>query len=103
MTKMLNMDEIQSEAKKVLKLNGNEHQLKEMSVSEFIKLTLEAEKDDGKEMLLSAQVKKLVELAGNAFPTIPVAELKALSLDQLNTIISFARGGLEDEEEKEKK
>ncbi|NQZ53217.1 MAG: hypothetical protein HRT93_03075 [Piscirickettsiaceae bacterium] len=91
MAKMLNMDEIQEEQKKVLKLGGSEYPMKELSVSEFIKLTQKAEKDEGKDMTLSEQVKELIQMVKDAFPTLEDKKLKALSLQQLNTIIGFAR------------
>lgn len=95
MAKMLNLDEIQTE-EKVLKLKGQEHTMKEMSVEDFIELTKETEKyESGVEtMSMSEQMEKLVDMVLKAFPTCPRQDLMEQKLDMLTVIMKFVRSDM---------
>lgn len=91
MSKMLNLDELANE-ERVLKLNGSEHVLRDVSVGDFIEITRMTEglKDD---LPISDQLEMMVSIIKRRFPTVDEEELAALNMRQLNAILEFARQG----------
>jgi len=88
-TRFLNLDELKAPEEVVVKLNGQEHQLKEMSVADFIWAQknlkkLEEVEDEGQQILT------LIEVLHRMFPTIPKNELENLGLAKLNALADFA-------------
>ena len=93
MTKMLDLDSLVSE-QRVLRLNGRDHEMVEMSVEEFINLMRETDKLDAKTSFAD-QLEMMVDLVSRRFPSIPKEELRALGLTKLNAILEFARASAE--------
>lgn len=92
--KFLNLDELTT-PKKVLTLNGKTHEMKEVSVGEFIEVVKEAEKLEQQKLTISDQVQITVDSIQRAFPTIEREELEALKFDQLTAVFKFIQDELE--------
>ena len=91
MTKLLNVDILSSEVR-TLVLGGEEHDVIEMSVENFLETTKAAEVLQASDAPLSEQVEKAVELILRSVPTAPRALLLKTPLRHLQTIVAFARG-----------
>ncbi len=90
-TKLLNLDTLSdSNEELVVVLNGNEHKLKEMSVSDFIwaqaNIKTASEKQEESEV-----VEALVTMLTRQFPTMTRAELMELSFSKLNQLTAFVQ------------
>ena len=99
MPKYLNLDSLAPE-KKVITIKGNDHEMHQVSVKEFIEITKAAdESGEGKiqDKPIYEQVQTLVDQILKAFPTCPEEDLVSLSVDQLTTILKFTAGALEEE------
>ena len=103
MAKVLNLDELAQE-ERVLTIKGQDYPMKEMSVSEFIvatreaeKAQKEAEKEGATELELSEVMERLVDMMSDSFPTCPKEELSALKMAHLNAILEFMKGDVEKE------
>ena len=102
--RMLNLDEVAAKSQRVLKIKGEEYEMKVMTVNEFITFTKEAEEKDAlrkesedkdKPIALSEQIEMLVKMIGNSFPTMPEKVLDDLSMEQLNVIFEFISDNVE--------
>lgn len=103
MSKVLNLDELAQE-ERVLTLKGTSYAMKEMSVQEFISATRDAEKEQAKataegatELELSEVMEKLVDMISDSFPTCPKDELNSLKMHQINAILEFMKGDVEEQ------
>ena len=99
MPKYLNLDSLAPE-KKVITIKGNDHEMHQVSVKEFIEITkTAAESGEGKvqDRPVYEQVQMLVDQILKAFPTCPEDDLMSLNIDQLTTILKFTAGALEEE------
>lgn len=88
MTKLLNLDELPVSVERTIVLNGKRHEMKPMSVGEFIaqqKLAkeLEGNTDAAKEF------EAVIGMVNKSFPTMKREELEALSFDKLRAIFDF--------------
>jgi hypothetical protein len=97
MPKYLNIDELAPE-KKVLTIKGNNYEMHQVTVAEFVELMRQnVDAPNLEELPIGERIMKLVEQILKAFPTVPEHELTALSIDQLTAIIKFVMGTLEEE------
>lgn len=88
MTKVLNLDEFQTEKKLVLK--GKEHAVRSMTVEEFIAgddWDERFKKADGK-----GQVEMLIDMLLRYIPTCNRADLVGLEVGKLSVLVNFVRG-----------
>ena len=88
MTKLLNLDDLPTGDEKTIVLKGKRHQMKPLSVGQFIeqqKTASKLETDDD----LSGMVDLLVGTIGRAFPTMPEDELRGLTMGQLQSVFQF--------------
>lgn len=95
MTKVLNLDKIETKRDKVVILNGKEHVMKTLTVKEYIESMKSAEKID--KLASKADISnasQILELTLDAlnkfFPTIKRTELEQLSYEQLTAIRQLA-------------
>lgn len=95
-TKILNIAELASKEVRVLRVNGVDHPVREMSVEDFIETTLAAERLDGEQSIVK-QLEATFDLILRAVPTIEKDVLKGMTLDQLQAMTAFIRGGDPDE------
>lgn len=90
MTKILNLDALETKREKAIILNGKEHVMKTFTVKEYIYHMREAEKlaTLPQESLdtLAAGVDATISILLNAFPTVERPELEALNMVQLDAI-----------------
>jgi valyl-tRNA synthetase len=96
-TKLLNLDELSTD-EKVIKLDGVEHKMREMTVQEFIDRSVEARKvaassekaaAEQDEKALDRMVQMSIDMIHDAFPTITKERLGRLTLNQLSAILDF--------------
>jgi hypothetical protein len=89
-TKIINIDDL-AQASKAIKLDGETHDMREMTVQEFIDKAAEARSVEAKsaEMTLDEQIKTAVDMVADAFPTVAKARLQQLKLPQLMAIMDL--------------
>lgn len=95
-TKILNIEDLASKEVRVLRVNGVDHKVREMSVEDFIETTVAAERLEGEESIVK-QLEATFDLILRAVPTIDRAVLKDMTLDQLQAMTAFIRGSDPDE------
>jgi methyl coenzyme M reductase subunit D len=98
-TKYLNLDEI-APPKKIIRLKGEEHEMRHFSVGEFIEVLKRGESQDEIDRLEkrteSERFEWFVNQIRDAFPTMTDTTLKGLSLEQVTAIWQFTRDALEE-------
>jgi hypothetical protein len=92
MTKILNLDKLVKEAGRQLVLEGATHNIREMSVTDFIEVTRMAEAMQRDGATVADQVEATVKLIVRLIPTITEETLVKLPLETLSEIASFVRG-----------
>ena len=92
MSKILNLSDLASKEARLLRLNGVDHPVREMSVEDFIETTLAAERLEYETSVVK-QLEATFDLITRAIPTVEKQVLKGLSLDQLQGLAAFIRGG----------
>lgn len=101
MAKYLNVDDLAPE-KRVLTLNGQDHEMHPVTVQEYIEIARVGEKaqaGDLRDMSPTEQIDYVADQIVKAFPTVPREELMALTMPQLSKVIAFTVGQLEEESE----
>ena len=96
--KILNIDAL-AKATRSITLGGVTHEIKEMTVENFIETTKQAEaleKEGG--ATFSDQIEATISMIKRSIPTIEEAQLRALSIEQLVMVSKFLRGELDGEE-----
>jgi hypothetical protein len=87
-TKFLNLDEFGEGEVLTIVLNGKEHRLQEMTVSDFIW----AQKEMKRQESISDEVavfESLVTMLSRQFPTVEKRELEALPMNKLRKLMDF--------------
>jgi phage FluMu protein gp41 len=104
--KVLNLDEL-AVVTKTVTLKGKTHDVKEMSVDDFVFANAESkrlaklkEADATVGDLTEEQMTTMVGLLDRVIPTIGNAELRKLSFQQLDALTGFVNGVLEEEAQK---
>lgn len=99
MTKIINLDDLETRKDKVVILKGVEHVMKTLTVRDYVqqlKKQAEIESLTANENHTVETADKLVELTIDAlaavFPTIPREQLELLNMDQLNAMRALAEG-----------
>lgn len=97
MTKILNLDKIQTKREKVIILNGEEHLMKIFTVKEYIYHMKKAEKltklNSEDIDTLGAGLSATIDILMGAFPTVKREQFENLNMEQLTAI----RGLIEEE------
>lgn len=88
--KLLNLDDFAT-AQKVVTIDGVQHEMRELTVQEFIDKAAEARKNQTatESLTIDQQTDKAIEMVTDAFPTIPVERLRKLKLSQLTVLLDF--------------
>jgi hypothetical protein len=101
--KVLNLDSMVKVTKSVT-LKGVEHEVKEMSVDDFVFANAEAKKlesikagDQTVGDQTVAMCESMVALLDRVIPTIGAQQLRGLSFNQLDALTAFVNGILEEE------
>lgn len=99
MTKILNLDKIQTKRDKVIILGGEEHVMKVFTVKEYIFHMKEAEKlgkmEEDNIDTLGKGLDATISILCNAFPTVKREQFEGLNMEQLSAI----RGLIDEENE----
>jgi hypothetical protein len=90
MTKLLNLDELPTRFEKTIVLNGKRHEMRPLSVGQFIEQQKTARRLDGDADIGDA-VEMIIETICGAFPTMTPEELRSITFDKLNAIFEFLR------------
>lgn len=91
MAKILNLDKIAPKENRELHLGGQVYQVRDMSVEDFIETSRLAERLED-EKSFAVQMEASIQIIQRAVPTIDVAVLKQLSLEQMSAVSRFVRG-----------
>jgi uncharacterized protein (DUF2267 family) len=95
MAKVFNVDQLAEETRQIV-LKGKTHEIKPMSVDDFLATMAEADKLD-KDASPQAQIDAVVKTIARAIPTLSEDDVKALPFDQMNAIAQFIRGDIPEE------
>lgn len=95
MTKIVNLDKLDTRKEKIVILNGKEHIMRSLTVREYIaqmKASEEISKlSDESDLSAASRIFEItVEALHKVFPTIPLDELENLSMDQLTALKDLA-------------
>lgn len=95
--KTINLDEFAAE-KRTITLNGKEHEVREMTVTDFVEASVEADKieADGVRGVRENAEDTIMHLH-RAIPTLAVEELRRLSVAQMSVLLAFVNGSLQAE------
>lgn len=99
MTKIINLDDLETRKDRVVILKGVEHVMKTLTVKDYVqqlKKQAEIEKLSAEPEQTVETADRLIELTVDAlasvFPTIPRDQLEGLNMDQLNAMRALADG-----------
>jgi hypothetical protein len=87
---MLNLDEIAPAEERVIKLDGEEHNLKVLTVEDVIANARAADRMKATKDEIE-QFEILIEMVARSFPSVPAARWHKMSLQHLNAIFQFAQ------------
>lgn len=89
-TKIVNIDDL-AQASKAIVIDGETHDMREITVQEFINKAAEARKVEAEagDLTMEQQVDKAIEMVHDAFPTVDRERLARLKLTQLSAIIDL--------------
>jgi hypothetical protein len=104
MTKIINLDQLQTKRDKVVILGGAEHVMVNLTVKDYVhQLKQQAEMEklatapDSDPESADRVVELTVDILHKLFPTITKEQLEGLNLDQLNAMRSLAEGMVEED------
>lgn len=98
--KTLNLDDFATD-KRAITFKGVEHEVREMSVEDFIAASGDAKKLEEKgEKGMRENVEDTIVHLRRAIPSLEEAELRGLTVAQLVVLVRFVNGTLEDEADK---
>src|SRR5210317_2563167 len=89
--KFLDLDALATKEIIRIKLNGKDHEMKQMTVEDFVWATKEAEIRDGDETDPSKMINMMIEVLGRQFPTIEDQEFRSMGFDKLAALLDFTR------------
>lgn len=96
-TKFLDLDGLAPAAKFSIRLNGKTHEMKEMTVEDFVWATKEADsRVEAAGENMGAVAEAMVDVLHRQFPTVERKEFMALDLDKLSALLKFTRDLAED-------
>lgn len=91
MAKILNLDALAAKEVREVVLGGTTHQIKEMSVEDFIEINKSAQKLEGVTDM-AVQISETINILQRAIPTVDKNALMDLSFEQLTALSAFVRG-----------
>lgn len=106
MSKILNLDKLvaaEASQRRVLKINGVDYPINEMSVQDFIQANLDAERLEKEGTSVADQVKAAVDMIARRVPDVPRDILVKYSMPVLRQIMAFVRGDDVEEAEEQAK
>lgn len=98
MTKILNLDELETTIEKVIVLKGVKHPFVPFSVGDFIDNLKEMEANAKREDVpMSEYMEHMIGMVQRSFPSIPEQEVRDLPMEKLKAITDFIKGVTEEE------
>lgn len=95
MAKVFNVDALAKESREIV-LKGVTHQVREMSVDDFLAAMKTADELENKDAGPETQINALVSTVHRAIPTLTVEECRVMPFEHLNAISQFIRGEIPD-------
>ena len=89
--KFLDLDALAPKEVFRIKLNGKEHEMKQMTVEDFVWATKEAEARQDEDGDPAAMLRMMIDVLQRQFPSIDKEEFKELGFDKLAAILDFTR------------
>lgn len=93
--KFLNLDEL-AKTNRTITLAGEQHEVVEMTVENFIETTKAAEKLEKADPTFGDQMEASIDMIVRSVPTLDAPTLRKLSLEQLTMVLKFLRGDLDE-------
>jgi hypothetical protein len=92
MAKILNLDDIAGEESRELRLNGQTHPVREITVEDFIEINRVAARLEKGDVSIEEQMQTTIDLIRRVIPSLTQEELQKLTMDKLQAISAFVRG-----------
>ena len=92
MTTVINLDDLTSEPKVVIKIGTAEHAMKPLSVQDLID-NLKLVEEMGMNPGIPAEIEAGIKIITRAFPTLTEEQIRALPVEVLMQLVAIARGG----------
>lgn len=89
--KFLDLDALAPKEVVRIKLNNKEHEMKEMSVEDFVWATKEAEMREGDENDPAKMLDMMLDILTRQFPSVTRDEFKAMGFNKLSALLDFTR------------
>jgi len=102
MTKVLNLDELETAVEKSIQIDGNEHFMEPLTVEEFINnmKEIEAIQASGADMSASETFERSLKMILRAFPTLKEDRVRKMRTHQVDALFAFVQGETEQEVER---
>lgn len=99
MTKILNLDAIETSQEKIIKVDDVDHVMSPLSVEEFVEnmKELESIKAAGADLEPSEAFERSLKMILKAFPTLPEARVRKMKVHQVDAIFAFVQGENDEE------
>lgn len=99
MTKVLNLDSLETNIEKVIQVDGVEHVMRPLSVEEFVEnmKELEAIQKGGVEIDPSEAFERSLTMILRAFPTLSEDRVRKMNVTQVDAIFAFVQGENDEE------
>lgn len=102
MTKVLNLDELETAVEKEIVVDGTSHKMVPLSVEEFISnmKEIEAIQEAGTELTPSDTFERSLNMILRAFPTLTAERVRQMKTHQVDALFNFVQGETEKEVER---
>lgn len=91
MTKVLNLDQLETTIDKVVTIKGVDHRMTPLSVEDFINQMKEIDEATSSEMTALEMYELSLRVILRAFPTITEAQLRTLNTWQIDALYAFLK------------
>jgi hypothetical protein len=91
MTKVLNLDQLETTIDKVVTIKGVDHRMTPLSVEDFINQMKEIDQATSSDMTALEMYELSLKVILRAFPTIPETQLRALNTFQIDSLYAFLK------------
>ena len=89
--KFLDLDALTPKEVIKIKFNGKEHEMKQMTVEDFIWATSEAELRSEDADNAEAMIGAMIDVLSRQFPSVEKEDFRSMSFDKLSALLDFTR------------
>lgn len=100
MTKVLNLDDLETSVERSVVVGGKTYMMEAFSVEDFINQMKEIEEIGDKVPSASEMMETTLKMIQRAFPTMPNEVLRKLKTHQIDALYEFLKGKTEEEVER---